>query len=278
MSPQAAPLVKTDYNVVACKTCSFYFVAPEVSLSEDDWEMLYSKDYFEEMLPWWAKKRKEDRRRQLDWLQECARGDVERFLDVGCGEGHVLIEASARGWSPYGIDISDNRIDAAKNERIHFIKGSIFEASFPDGFFDSVYMNSVLEHVVDPMKLLREIKRVLRAGGLLFFGVPNEDSLYNDVRQVLFKLFGRGELSARLSPFKSPYHVSGFTKKSIGAALDEVGFEAVGFRNFAGEYEWRKYRLLSRPFFIHFIMLPVHVVAIPLRKRVYFEVLALRRS
>jgi SAM-dependent methyltransferase len=277
VSLQAAPFVKADYCVVRCGTCSFYFVAPEVSLSREDWERLYGEEYFEEMVPWWARKREQDRKHQLEWLERSSDGETERFLEIGCGEGRVLVEALSRGWKPCGIDITDNRIDAARSEDIDFVKGDLFEASFPNASFDSVYMNSVLEHVVDPLSLLREVKRVLRTGGILFFGVPNEDCLYNDARQVLFRLCGKGRLSARLCPFKPPYHVGGFTRRSLMRALEKTGFDIVRLRNFAGEYEWRKYKLFSRPFLIHFLMLPVHLIAIALGKRVYFEVIARKK-
>ncbi|UCF78485.1 MAG: methyltransferase domain-containing protein [Candidatus Eiseniibacteriota bacterium] len=278
VSPQAAPFVRSDYRVVMCLACRFYFVTPGISLSQQEWQRLYGDDYFEEMLPWWAEKKRRDRAWQLDWLQVHSDREVLRFLDVGCGRGEVLLEAASRGWSAYGVDISDNRTVKARGAGINFIKGNLFNASFEDGFFDSVYMNSVLEHVVDPLSLLREVKRILRTGGVLFFGVPNEDSLYNDARQLLFHLSGSGELSARLCPFKSPYHVSGFTRSSLKKALTEAGLDMARLKNFAGEYEWRRYRPFTRPFFVHFLMLPVHVLAIPMRKRLYFEVVARRND
>ncbi len=277
VSPQAVPFVDSDYRVVKCETCHFYFVVPEISLSRQDWEALYGEEYFEETVPWWAAKKDRDRRQHLDWLEEASDGEVHRLLDVGCGEGFVLAQALSRGWKPCGIDITDNRVDAARNESIGFVKGDLFQASFEEAYFDSVYMNSVLEHVVEPVNLLLEIRRVLRTGGLLFLGVPNEDCLYNDARQTLFRLLGARRLSARLCPFKSPYHVSGFTRKSLTRALEQTGFDIVRFRNLAGQYEWRRYRPFSRPFLVHFFMLPVHLAAVPLRKRIYFEVIARKK-
>jgi SAM-dependent methyltransferase len=277
VSRQAMSLLDTDHQVVRCNECEFYFVVPEISFEDDDWARLYGEEYFEEMQPWWARKRSQDRKRQLDWLREFSLAQIEEFLDVGCGEGHVLVEALARGWHPHGIDISDNRMDAARDGRIAFSRGSIFEAGLPAGFFDAAYLNSVLEHVTDPKALLSEAGRVLKSGGLLFLGVPNEDCLYNDAKRVFLRTKGKGKVSARLSPFKHPYHVSGFTRKSLATVLDETGFDPVRFRNFAGEYEWRKYRLFSRPCLVHLLMLPVHLVAIPLGRRVYFEIVARKR-
>ena len=277
ISSEAIEFIRADYDVVQCRTCKFYFVHPEISFSAGEWESLYGSEYFEELVPWWARKRGKEQERQLDELEKHSGRSINTFLDIGCGEGRVLVEAVERGWRPYGIDINDNRVWAAKDDRVTFAKGTVFEVPFPDGFFDAIYMESVLEHIVSPMAHLHVISRILRKGGVLHIGTPNEDCLFNDTKQLIFRLAGRGHLSARLSPFKPPYHVTGFTRESLTKTLAKSGFEIVSLRNFAGEYEWRKYRFLTRPFLIHFLLLPVHLIAIPLEKRVYFAVLA-RRS
>ena len=226
------------------------------------------------MTCWWARKRNKDRIQRLDRLQEYYHRNINKFLDVGCGEGYVLIEALRRNWVTYGLDISDNRIDSAKDKRITFLKGDIFQASFPNDFFDCIYMDSVLEHVLDPIRHLSEIRRILRKGGVLYIGVPNEDCLFNDIRKLLYILSDRRKLSVHLKPFESPYHIIGFTKESLTKALDKTGFEIVRFRNFGGEYEWRKYKFFTEPFFMHLCLLPLHLVAIPLKKRIYIDAIA----
>lgn len=271
ISSQASKLVNEDYRVVKCKTCRFYFVFPKICFSQQEWEKLYGEEYFGETPRWWARKRREHRKQRMDWLQECSRDRINKFLDIGCGEGYVLMDAIKRGWNTYGIDISDNRIDAARNKSITFTKGDIFEASFPDDFFDCIYIDSVLEHILDPIGYLCEVRRILKIGGVLYVGVPNEDCLFNDVKRLLFVLSGNCDLSARIQPFKPPYHVVGFTKRSLMEVFRENGFEVLKFRNFAGQDEWMKFKPFTKPFVIHFFLLPVHLMAIPLRKRVYLD-------
>jgi len=45
-------------------------------------------------------------------------------------------------------------------------------------------------------------------------------------------------------------------------------------RNFAGEYDWRKHKAFTRGFFIQLFLLPIHLLAIPLGKRIYLDVIA----
>ncbi len=277
ISPEAAAFVKEDYQIARCNLCTFYFVFPEIRLSQEEWAKLYGKEYFSEIPRWWKNKRKEHRQKRLGFLQEYSPRKVSKFLDIGCGEGYVLADAEKKGWEVYGVDIYDNRLDIAKNRDISFFKGNIDQASFADDFFDCIYLDSVLEHLKDPVALLREANRIIRPGGVLYLGVPNEDSLFNDARKLIFTALGRPGISVRTKPFKSPYHVVGFTLRSIKKALTESNFDIVRLRNFSGEYEWRKFKLFTRPFFIHFFLLPVYLVAIPLRRRIYIDAIVRKR-
>ena len=278
ISAEAAPFVREDYRIAECNLCIFYFVFPEIKFTQEEWAELYGKEYFPEIPRWWKNKRKEHREKRLGLLQKYSPGKVIRFLDIGCGEGYVLADAHKKGWEVYGVDIYDNRLDISKSSGIFFFGGDIFQASFPADFFDCIYLDSVLEHLKDPVALLKEAYRILCPGGVLYLGVPNEDSLFNDARKLIFTMLGRRGISVRTKPFKSPYHVVGFTLRSIKKTLAESGFDIVRLRNFAGEYEWRKFRLFTRPFFIHFFLLPVYLIAIPLKRRIYIDAIIRKRG
>lgn len=278
ISPEAAPFIREDYQIAKCNSCIFYFVFPEIKLGQEEWAELYGREYFSEIPRWWKNKRKEHREKRLGLLQKYSPRKVIRFLDIGCGEGYVLVDAHRKGWQVYGVDIYDSRLDIAKNRDISFLKGNIDQASFPDDFFDCIYLDSVLEHLKDPVALLREVNRILRPDGVLYLGIPNEDSLFNDAKRLIFTILGRRGISVRTKPFKSPYHVVGFTLRSIKKTLVESGFDIVRLRNFSGEYEWRKFRLFTRPFFIHIFLLPVYLIAIPLKRRIYIDAIIRKRA
>ncbi len=271
ISKEAAPYIREDYRVAECGSCEYYFVFPEITLTGQEWEKLYGKEYFSENPPRWARKRAEHRKLRFGMLEKFTRIKINKFLDIGCGEGYVLADAHKRNWDTVGLDIYDNRLDITKTDRITFIKGNIFQAAFPDDYFDCVYMDSVLEHVIDPIGLLREVHRILREGGVAYIGIPNENSLFNDVRKLIFTILGRGNISVRIKPFKTPFHVIGFTERSFKKIIAENGFELARFRIFGGEHDWIKFRVISRGFLINFSLLPVHLTAILLRKRTYMD-------
>jgi SAM-dependent methyltransferase len=271
ISKEASGFIREDYRVLECRSCKFYFISPKISLAEDDWQKLYNNEYFGESLKWWTKRRAKDRIYRLDWLQNNASGNIKRFLDIGCGEGLVLLEAAKRGWNVYGIDISDNRVDLANNKSIIFRQGTLAESLFPDDHFDAIYLDSVLEHIVDTASFVKEISRILKPNGVIYVGVPNENSFYNDVRKVVFYLIGKDEYSVRAQPFKTPYHVVGFTKKSIAKIFESVDIYPIKIRVFSGLYEWRKKKFMSRVFMLHLALLPAYLLGLIMGKAIYIE-------
>ncbi len=278
ISPKAKLLIKEIYQVLKCQNCRFYFVSPQI-LTNVEMSKLYDETYFTEMTNWWQKKREQDRKDRLDKLYECLNRKIGiRFLDIGCGEGYVLIEAADRGWEVHGLDVFDNRMQSAKRQDIKFFKGDIFNAQFPDNHFDCIYMDSVLEHLFDPVNYLKELKRILKVGGLIYCGVPNEDSLFNDTKKLLFVLSGRFNISERIKPFIDPYHVSGFTKKSLQIAALQLDFQIVQIRNFGGQYEILKFSAFSKPFLVNLLLLPIHLLATPMRKQTYLEVILKKKG
>ena len=62
---------------------------------------------------------------------------------------------------------------------MNVVQGDLAEAAFPSAFFDYVRVNNVLEHVLDPVSLLQECRRIVKPGGVFYLSVPNgfNDSL-----------------------------------------------------------------------------------------------------
>jgi SAM-dependent methyltransferase len=105
-----------------------------------------------------------------------------RVLDAGCGPGSItlgLADAAAPG-ETVGIDLSGEILEAARNlaaERgathVRFEQGDLYALPFEDGVFDAVFAHAVLQHVGEPVRALRELHRVLKAGGVI--GVADAD-------------------------------------------------------------------------------------------------------
>lgn len=83
--------------------------------------------------------------------------------------------------------------DAPKLTKVH----ALFEQYSPSRQFDSIVMEHILEHVEDPVALLRRVKGWLKPGGRLLVGVPNAGSVHRLVAVKMGLLKEAGELNAR---------------------------------------------------------------------------------
>ena len=99
-----------------------------------------------------------------------------QLLDVGCGPGTITIDLAARvapgdvtGIAAAGSPLEAARVDAAAADvgNVTFQVADAMALPFADASFDVVHAHQVLQHVPDPVGMLREMRRVCRPGGLI---------------------------------------------------------------------------------------------------------------
>ncbi|MBX9471838.1 methyltransferase domain-containing protein [Microcella sp.] len=97
------------------------------------------------------------------------------LLDVGCGPGTITAEFAER-LSPgrvVGLDAAPDAIAAAHSHAVEvgstatFVQGDAFALPFDDGAFDITHTHQTLQHVADPVAMLREMARVTAPGGTI---------------------------------------------------------------------------------------------------------------
>lgn len=98
------------------------------------------------------------------------------LLDVGCGPGTITVDLAARlhPGQVVGIDVSAEIVGRASAlardegvKNVRFQTGDVYSLDFPDESFDIVHAHQVLQHVANPVAAMREIRRVLKPGGVL---------------------------------------------------------------------------------------------------------------
>lgn len=266
--------VKVEYRIAQCSNCRLYYVTPPISFTDEQWGKLYNSEYFANQSNLLIKRRKKELSKRFETAQNLVSTNERKlkYLDVGAGEGKGLLEACRRGWEATGIDIVDNRVQEAKIPEIKFIKSNLLDSNLQKNYFDFIYVDSVVEHVLNPIDYLTKIKSLLRAGGVIYIGVPNEDCLFNSVRKFIFKLSGKKEESEKIKPFDIPYHVIGFNDHSLQYFFDKLGLFVLKKRNFGRKFEFLSYPPLSKSFWSSlFFMLPVEFPGLLLKKDIYFE-------
>jgi SAM-dependent methyltransferase len=148
------------------------------------------------------------------------------LLEIGCGTGEFLAITKAAGHTVSGLDLSADVVAHVANRYpdIEIHCGTLKSIDFPPGTFDVITALHVIEHVSDPVGLLREMAGLLRTGGLVYIRVPNLDCWY---RRVL----GRNWWDFCVA------HEVHFTDLSLRLALTQAGLEVIDVRSAESDAE-----------------------------------------
>lgn len=114
------------------------------------------------------------------------------FLDVGFGLGEELAVFSKLGFSVFGTEFDKDCIQFIQpilpNAALSL--GDLLEIKYPDNFFDVINIYHVIEHVLDPVEYIKELRRILKPDGIMLIGTPNIDaSAYRIFRILNFLSF-----------------------------------------------------------------------------------------
>jgi SAM-dependent methyltransferase len=209
------------YNGFQLKQCRFCeLVYTEVRQFPDDLygDVYASQSFYREMLDaadrtargewgrrqlWWFKKL------ALRWLKREAAG--RRLVEIGCGPGTFLLVARQEGWDVTGVEPAQEPAHKAMSLGLEVFQGYVkdYVASSPPAF-DAAVSFEVLEHVPNPVEVLRGIRALLKPHGVLVLSVPNLDDPYCLKQQFALAM--------------PPIHINFFNRRSLGRALREAGF------------------------------------------------------
>ena len=217
-------------RILRCRDCGHLYPQPMPILRDTNSRYHSVDEYFAQHDPGHKLERGRNLLRQL----ERAIGRKGRLLDVGCGRGELLQAARLEGWGALGVETSQEFARFAQaTYGVDVVNGSLESAALPAASFDAITLGAVVEHLYEPAPMLREIARLLKAGGVVWVDAPNEVSLYNVVGNWYFRLQGKGWV-CQMSPTFAPYHVQGFTPASLQRLLRTTGFEVLSCELYTG--------------------------------------------
>ncbi len=204
-----------EYKLYHCPECSLEFWYPPKIIDE-----YYSNEKFsgygsyhmgKRLLPWYCKHPFSVlKKRKIN-------GDL---LDIGCGDGIFLKKLQCLNLNLYGIDL-DRESVACANEvygiksvyaaRLEIFVSTVFQK------FDVVTFFEVVEHQENLDQFLIDVKKLLKANGLIFGSVPNRERLFHTLKQRR----GDGDFP--------PHHFFWFSREVIAFLLHKHGFTNISF-------------------------------------------------
>ena len=166
-------------QVVKCRGCQFVYTNPR----ENHVDILGKyHDYIDNRYLSEEISRRKNAQRILNYVMEFS-SPPGCWLDVGCSAGFFLDEVRKAGWEAFGLEPSKWASDFARDKlKLNVFRGEVEDLKeYPDNSFDVVSMVVVLAHVIRPVQVISEIKRVLKDKGLLFIQTPDFDSLMSKI-------------------------------------------------------------------------------------------------
>lgn len=168
---------------------------------------------------------------------------AQRLLDLGCGDGNNLAWLAPFAERLYGSDYNLARLARAQTRSTG---ATLFLAdlmNYPalDNSFDVVFFNHVIEHIPDDGAALATVQRILKPGGLLVLGAPNEGSWW-------------WQLAYRRAPdiLATTDHVHFYTAQTLGEKMKAAGlsmFEVKhlgwGPPDFRLDGQWRQHKIVD---------------------------------
>lgn len=225
---------EAPYSVRRCERCGLGWTTPR--LEQDGLTAMYGADSY-----WCSDSPKtlgyhdyradqhlylETFRRRLGFaLRDGPRGG--RALDVGCAAGFCLQALRELGFEVHGVEVSPTIARHAQEhlgfDTVHV--GTLETSPHPDGSFDLITMWDVVEHVVDPRRLLTKARQLLKPGGVLVLETQNIDSAFARL------------LGPRWHHYKHAEHIYHFTPATVTALLEGEGFSVQNLTpRYAGKY------------------------------------------
>jgi len=150
-----------------------------------------------------------------------------RILEVGCAAGAMGEALLAKGAAEVvGLDIFEPALAFARKRltAAHRVDlNSLPELPYPDGHFNLMTFADVLEHLVDPIQVLKHLRRWLHRDGTLLLSLPNIRH-----ESVVLPLLVEGQWEYADCGILDRTHLRFFTRSGMLRLLDSAGFETVG--------------------------------------------------
>lgn len=171
---------------------------------------------------------------------------ILKVLDVGCGSGTIAKKIKDAGHIVKGLDFSEEALKRATARDIETQQCNLDEG-IPelDNSYDIVWEGDIVEHVFDPIGLLKESARVLKPGGILLVTIPSDVGLVSRIK-MLFGISHQEQMYMTSGFYK---HHTFFTPRLIRFMLKRAGFTIIKSYNILNLGKRYKIKFLPSLFF-----------------------------
>lgn len=229
-------LSKDYLKIVKCKECSLIFTSP--TFDEAHYRETYQSEVYAEYMSklvhdshsYRVERFGNERVSIMSTYLDNSDNEI-RYLDIGCSSGAVVEAATNKGWAASGIDLNESAIEFGRDRGLNLVNGDVYDQNFEPGSFEVISAFDVLEHVLDPVKMLKKIHELLVPGGIALIFVPN----WNSATRVLL-----GKDAHYIRP---THHLTYYTPLTLEDVVVRNGFKVESILTEGldiSDFIWRK--------------------------------------
>lgn len=211
--------LKDGLKIVRCKKCSLIFVSP--TFDYDHYINLYKNKKYQKIVKKLGEKShlyrvKRFGLERVNIIEKyLSKNKKPKVLDIGCSTGFFIEACKKKGWDTLGLELNPSAVNFGKKRGLNIQNSDFLKTKFKKKF-DVICAFDVLEHLHDPMQVVKKAYKDLNKNGLLFVYVPNWQSA------------SRLLLGEENSHFIWPtHHLTYFTPKTLQKFLSNAKFETV---------------------------------------------------
>ncbi len=151
--------------------------------------------------------------------------NTKTVLDIGCADGSFAFSvkdtSNAEVW---GIEYMEDQAFIASKKIDEVLTGTVEDVliDLPEDYFDVIYLNDVLEHLVDPYSILKRLKSKLKNNGVIISSIPNIR-----YHKAFMSLIFKKDWDYKDHGVLDRTHLRFFTKKSIKKMYNNAGYTIV---------------------------------------------------
>jgi ubiquinone/menaquinone biosynthesis C-methylase UbiE len=203
---------KNDYDIWQCLTCKTLYVCSETLSKKitDEIQNIYAHYYDSACFTISSSVANSLQKLVNTFVHTYQTGKI---LDIGYGEGALLSIAERNGWKCYGVELSPQSLRYGSDQGWTVTSNTLTDSRFDAETFDIVTMIEFIEHVPEPDSFLKETKRLLRPGGILYLTTPNAKSI------------NKRWLGLNWSVVSPPEHITIWSVEGLVFALERNGFQ-----------------------------------------------------
>ena len=157
-----------------------------------------------------------------------------KLLDIGCGNGKILLLAQNYGWEVRGLELSKYYAETILNkyginvEVSNFLEYDVSQ----EEKYDFVILRHVLEHLPDSILAMKKINQLLKPGGIALLEFPNIESLEAKIKRAI-PIFKKKKYKQNYKPG----HCNEFSKKSFQFLANKTCFELISWNLYSNKID-----------------------------------------